>query len=176
MMMQGEGEPALLELKKAEQLSPDLSLVQWGLADYALRHGERADGIARARAAYEARPSFDAKLRYAALLRQASKYDEMRALAAQLVQAVPAYRKDDVREVVKQVLGPTALEPEEPTTVDPSADDLSDLGGPNLKLELPKDTDKPTGGAAPGLNSRGDTQRLQLRDPSQKLQLDLSGK
>ncbi|HEX6239582.1 MAG TPA: hypothetical protein VFZ61_01765 [Polyangiales bacterium] len=176
MMMQGEGEPALHELRKAEQLAPDLSLVQWGLAEYALRHEDRLDGIARARAAYEARPSFDAKLRYAALLRQASKYDEMRALASQLVDAAPAYRKDDVREVVRQVLGPTALEPAEPSTVDPRSDDLSDLGGPNLQLEPPKDTDKTRPGAAPGLNSRGDPQRLQLRDPSQKLQLDLSGK
>jgi tetratricopeptide (TPR) repeat protein/DNA-directed RNA polymerase subunit RPC12/RpoP len=174
MMMRGETEEGSVELKKAEQLAPDLSLVQWGLADLALRQGEREDAIARARRALEARPSFDARLRYAALLRQASKYEEMRALAAQLLAQVPSYRKEEVRGVLLQVLGPTALEPDQPTTVDPSADDLSDLGGPNLQLESPQD--KGAGTAAGRLNSPSDAPRLQLRDPTQKLQLDLSGK
>lgn len=174
LMMQGEREAALVELQKAEKLSPDLSLVQWGLAEYALRQGERDEAVARARRAYEARPSFDSKLRFAALLRQASKYDEMRALATQLIEQIPAYRKEEVRGVIRNVLGPTAFEPEEPKTVDPGADDLSDLGGPDLQLGQP--SDKGPAGSSPGLNSRGDTPRLQLRDPSQKLQLNLSGK
>jgi tetratricopeptide (TPR) repeat protein len=180
LMMQGQREEAELELNKAERLAPDLSLVQWGLAEFALRKGERDEAIARAKRAMEARPSFDGKLRYAALLRQASKYEEMRQLAEQLLTQVPAYRKDEIRSVLLQVLGPTALEPEEqpaadqPTTVDPGADDLSDLAGPDLQLG--RSEDKAGGPAAGRLNSAGDTKRLQLRDPSQKLQLNLSGK
>ena len=61
--------------------------------------------------------------------------------------------------VLLQVLGPTALEPEEqptadqPTTVDPSADDLSDLAGSDVQLGRPEDK---AGGAAAGrLNSAG---------------------
>jgi hypothetical protein len=151
-----------------------LSLVQWGLAEFALRNGERDEAVARARRAYEARPSFDGKLRMAALLRQASKYEEMRKLAEELLAQVPAYRKEEIRGVLLQVLGPTALEPEQPSTVDSSSDDLSDLGGPDLQLAPPDD--KGAGMAAGRLNSAGDTKRLQLRDPSQKLQLNLSGK
>jgi hypothetical protein len=100
----------------------------------------------------------------------------MRALATELVAQAPVYRKDDVRSLIKNVLGPTALEPEPPTTEDMGADDLSDLGAPNLQLEPPSAADKDGSGGAGGLNSRGTPPRLQLRDPSQKLQLNLSGK
>ncbi len=166
-LMQGQLEQAELELNNAERLAPDLSLVQWARADLLLRQGQRDEALARARKAYEARPSFDAGLRFAALLRQAAKYEEMRKLAAQLVERTPSYRRDDIRAVLTSLLGPTALE-SEPGPVDTSADDLSDLGSSDLKLDLPD----PSVGAA----AKQEGSQLRLGQPDRKLRLDLGTK
>jgi tetratricopeptide (TPR) repeat protein len=174
-LMQGQLEQAEHELQTAERLAPDLSLVQWARADLLLRQGERDEALARAQKAYEARPSFDGTLRFAALLRQGGKYDEMRTLAALLVERTPAYRKDEIRTVISAVLGPSALASEQPSEVDRTADDLSDLGAPDLKLDLP--SPQGSGGAsADGLNSPTGPSRLRLGQPDRKLHLDLGTK
>lgn len=136
-MLRGDPDAARAAFEKAEQLAPDLSLVQWGMAEFALRTGEREQALARAQRALAARPSFDAKVRYGALLRQLGRFDDMRKTAHELMALSPEYRKADVRELIETVLGPTALDPIEP---DPSADDLADLGGPDLNLQLGADS------------------------------------
>jgi tetratricopeptide (TPR) repeat protein len=133
LMLKGDAEGARAAFEKAEQLAPDLTLVQWGLAEFALRSGDRESALARAERALAKRPSFDAKVRYAVLLHQAGRYEEMRKVAHELVSLSPEYRKQDVREMLVTLLGPTALDPIEP---DPTADDLADLGGPDLQLKL----------------------------------------
>jgi tetratricopeptide (TPR) repeat protein len=174
-LMQGQTEQAEVELQKAERLAPDLSLVQWAMADLQLRQGRRDEAIARARKAHAARPSFDGTLRFAALLRQAGKYDEMRTLAEQLVTRTPAYRKDEIRTVLAAVLGPTALTSEQPSEVDTTAEDLSDLDAPKLKLDLQEPQAAGAAGAD-GLNSNASPSRLRLGQPDHKLHLDLGTK
>jgi tetratricopeptide (TPR) repeat protein len=174
-MMQGQGERAEVELHRAEQLAPDLSLVQWALCDLELRAAKRDEALARAGKAYASRPSFDGALRFAALLRQAGKYDEMRELSAQLVARTPAYRKDEIRGVISAVLGPSALSIEQPSEVDPSSDDLSDLGRSDLKLDLPAPQVSGAAGAD-GLNSGAGPSRLRLGQSDRKLHLDLGAK
>jgi len=175
LLMQGQLERAEVELEQAERLAPDLSLVQWARADLLMRQEQRQEALTLARKAYEARPSFDGALRFAALLRQAAKYDEMRQLAAQLVERAPSYRRDDIRAVIVGLLGPTALEVEQPSEVDTSADDLSDLGANDLKLDLPT-PGLSTGGGAAGRDSSHEQGRLRLGQPDRKLRLDLGAK
>ena len=93
-------------------------------------------GAARARRAYTLRPSFDAKLRLAALLRAASQHEEMRTLAAELLESAPAYRRDEVRAILSSLLGAGALASDQPTSVDMAADDLSDLAGKDLNCRI----------------------------------------
>jgi tetratricopeptide (TPR) repeat protein len=173
LMLRGELEQGHGELVKAEQLAPSLSAVQWGLAEYALRRGENDEALARAQRALGPRPSFDARLRYAALLRQAGKYEEMRQTAEQLLAQTPAYRKDEIRRVLGAVLGPTAIEPAQPAQPDLRSDDLADLGGPKLDLEPPQDGTGRGAGAAGAGSGAG---KLRLRDPNQGLRLDLGAK
>jgi tetratricopeptide (TPR) repeat protein len=176
LMLRGEMEQARSELDKAEQLAPSLSAVQWGFAEYFVRRGENEEALERAQRAFAVHPSFDAKLRYAALLRQAGKYEEMRKLAELLLAHVPSYRKEDIRQVLSAVLGPTALEPSAPATPDLRADDLSDLGGPKLELKLPGDG-KPLGAARSDDGSSSEAAaKLRLRDSRQGLRLDLGAK
>jgi tetratricopeptide (TPR) repeat protein len=181
-MLRGDADGARAAFERAEQLAPDLSLVQWGLAEYLLRSGEREDALERAERAHRHRPSFDAKVRYGVLLHQAGRYDEMRKLAHELVNLAPEYRKQEVRELVIELLGPTALDPVEP---DPSADDLADLGGPALDLKLGSDSkllgSAPTPPAAPPTVGNGgepvlmlgDPKKLKLGDESTRLKLKL---
>ena len=58
-----------------------------------------------ARRALAARPSFDARLRMGVLLRQAARFDELRALTAELLKMTPAYRQSDVKEMIEQAFG-----------------------------------------------------------------------
>jgi tetratricopeptide (TPR) repeat protein len=173
-LMQGQLEQAEVELGNAERLAPDLSLVQWARADLMLRQGRREDALAVARKAYETRPSFDAGLRYAALLRQAAKYEEMRKLAGQLVERTPSYRRDDIRGVLSALLGPTALEGE-PGPAGADAEDVSDLAGSDLKLDLPAPGLSGPAGSA-GSAAKQDGTRLRLGQPDRKLHLDMGTK
>jgi len=181
-MLRGDVDAARVAFETAERNSPDLSLVQWGLAEYALRQGDRATALAKAEQAVKHRPSFDAKVRYGVLLRQAGRFEEMRKVAHELVDLTPAYRKDEVRELLTTVLGPTALDAIEP---DPSADDLADLGGPDHDLKLGADSPllnpsepqlAPPEGAAGGhepVLMLGDQKKLKLGGDENKLQLNL---
>jgi tetratricopeptide (TPR) repeat protein len=179
-MLRDEMDEGKRELDKAEKLSPDLSLVQWAYAEYFMRLGDREAALARGERAFESHPSFDAKLRYAVLLRQAGRYEPMRKLAHEIVDGSPAYRKSELKELIGAVLGPTALDPVVP---DPSADDLSDLGGENLDLKLgSKQLEGPNAAssAAPGAEDPAgplilgaDPSKLRLRGGSEKLKLEL---
>ncbi len=182
-MMQGDLDSGLTELRQAEALAPDLSLIQWGFAEYYMRKGDRESALARGQAALAKRPSFDGRLRFAVLLRQAGKYDEMREQARTMLASAPEYRKQEVKELIGAVLGPTALDE---VDADPTTDDLSDVGaadtgeqtddskldalgspavGAGLKLGAPP-------GADPLILS-DEPPKLRLRGSSEKLELKL---
>lgn len=178
MTLKGDNDTASAELARAEDLAPDLSLVWWAKAERMLRDGEKAGAVALAERALKAGPSFDARLRYGMILRQAGKYEDMRKVAHELVALAPSYRKSELEDLIKRALGPTALDPIEP---DPSADDLQDLGGPDLDLKLDKpkllgDSRPPEPKQAePGepLILLGDPSKLRLRGSSEDLKLKL---
>jgi len=100
-----------------------------------------------------------------------------------LLDVSPSYRKQEVRDLIEAVLGPTALDPLE---ADPAADDLADLGGPDLNLRLGQGSKllgEPEGkkglelgqpgAAADPLILLGEPSKLRLRGSSDKLQLRL---
>jgi tetratricopeptide (TPR) repeat protein len=109
-LMRGEAEQARVELEAAERLAPDLSMIAWAQAEQLFRAGDRDQALAVARRALAARPSFDARLRMGVLLRQAARFDELRALTNELLTMTPAYRQSDVKEMVQQAFGPAALD------------------------------------------------------------------
>ncbi len=177
-MMQGDLDAAFSELRKAETLAPDLSLIQWGFAEYYMRKGDRESALSRGKAALARRPSFDGRLRYAVLLRQAAKFEEMREQAHAMLDLAPEYRKQEVKELIAAVLGPTALDTVEaqPSAEDVGADPALGLklgGGSKLLGEGASDLklDAPTG--ADPLILSGEASKLRLRSSSEKLELKL---
>jgi tetratricopeptide (TPR) repeat protein len=176
--IKGDADAARAELERAEQLAPDLSLVQWALAEKHLREGDREGALARAERALGSRPSFDAKLRHAVILRQAGKYDEMRKVAHELVAMGPDYRKGELAQLVKSALGPTALDELEGEEAgdEPAAGATAQLPDLNLQLDKPSLLGDPREGAArPGGGQGGAGDPLILLGDPSKLRLRGSG-
>ncbi len=147
-MMRGEADQARAELDAAERLAPDLSMIAWARAEQLFRAGDRDQALDVARRALTAKPSFDAHIRMGVLLRQATRFDELRALTEELLKMTPAYRQSDVKEMVQQAFGPAALDADAsdveveapPTTEDlgsaPKLEEPSLLGGGGSKYKL----------------------------------------
>ena len=182
LLLKGDMDAARTELLQAQKLSPELSSPAWRLLDIEARSGASPEVLERARALRDQRPSFEARLHYALLLRQGSKYDEMRKAAHELYDFVPPDRKNEVRELLLSALGPTALDAAEP---DMDAQDLAGLGVPTPDLKLSPGgllaepspgqlkLDGPKGEAGDPLILLGDPSKLRLRGSSDKLQLKL---
>jgi tetratricopeptide (TPR) repeat protein len=183
LLLRGDMDAARTELLQAQKLSPELSSPAWRLLDIDARSGASGEVLERAKALRDERPSFEARLHYALLLRQGSKYEDMRKAAHELYDFVPSYRKDEVRELLMQALGPTALEPVE---AEEAEDDLAGgLGEPGgLKLSPGSGLlaepgqgglklDGSNGTAGDPLILLGDPSKLRLHGSSDKLQLKL---
>jgi tetratricopeptide (TPR) repeat protein len=177
-MMRGEPEEAERELAQAQKLAPDLSLVSWAQAEYWLRAGEREQALALARRALDARPSFDARLRMGVLLRQAGRYDELRSEAQALLAMSPPYRANEVRELIKTVLGPAALDAAAASDDDnaalppPEAPKL-EPGSDMTKKLLDLDEEPARGPSLRDPDESGSDTKLRLRDNTDRLQLQL---
>jgi tetratricopeptide (TPR) repeat protein len=169
-LVRGEPVEARTELARAEELAPDLSLVQWALAELQLREGDRDAGLATARRALAARPSFDARVRMGVLLRQATRFDELREQAKQLLAMAPAYRQSEVRELISNVMGPAALDAD-------ARDVEAEQAAGEATADLPEPSLVPPGAASPGGENgapEGAAPSFRLRDSNQKLQLNLA--
>ncbi len=172
-LMRGEPEQARAQLDEAERLAPDLSLVQWARAELLLRSGEEERGLAVARHALHARPSFDGRLRMGVLLRQAGRYDDLRKESEALLAMAPPYRKSEVRELLQRALGPAALDGEAAE----GAAGEGEAGGPKLELgsgspalTQPAPTLEPPALVSPETPSGP---KLHLRDQDERLKLKL---
>jgi tetratricopeptide (TPR) repeat protein len=149
-LMRGDSEQAKSELEAAERLAPDLSMIAWAQAEQLFRSGDRDQALEVARRALAARPSFDARLRMGVLLRQATRFDELRALTAELLKMTPAYRQSDVKEMIQQAFGPAALD--------------ADARDPEVEgVEQPPAADLPTKLEEPSLRLRGNDSKFKLK-------------
>ncbi len=178
------------ELRRAEELDPELPMLPMLWANYYLATHEAERAAEKAMEAVERRPhDWTVRLNAARVLRVAGRYDEMRRQAHRILEDAPAGQEQAVRQLIEQVLGPTALEEvaEELEDEEWAEGDL-----PNADFQLGGDSALLGGQDAPGpslggggsllgegeegggpLLNLGDPSTLQLREPGSQLRLDL---
>ena len=170
----GEREQARAALDKAASLDPDLPALPLTRAELLASGGELEAALAEARRAVTAKPSNpQARLLVGRLLRQAGRYDEMRTEARATLALAPPALRERTAELIKRLLGPTALEaPTDVPDADPAAGAASP-DAPRLQLGASPDAPKlrllPDGpGASPqsgALRGAPDAPRLRLAEP-----------
>ena len=112
-LAQQENDDALRELETAKRIDPDLHTLPILFANYYAVTGEFDHALEFAKQAVAHRPHDpQGHLLLARLYRQASRYDDMRKEAKAALEAVPSAQRDGMREVLKQVLGPTVFDDE----------------------------------------------------------------
>lgn len=176
---------AKAELEQAERLEPRMAMLPLAWSQYYASGNELPQAIASAEQAVKLRPDNpQTHLTLARMYRQASDFDRMRVEAHRVMELTPGSQRERMREVIKAVLGPTALE--EPIELaeppdagaataevalpDPGSLDLSkgssvlggdDSTGPRLRQP------------SSGLNLDPEGSKLRLRSPGSGLKLDL---
>lgn len=106
-----EPDEALHELQTAERLDPDLHLLPALWANYYAGTGDLDRGVEYARRAVDASAGDpQTRLMAARIYRMASRYDDMRREARAVLEATPSARRDQMSQLIRQLLGPTALE------------------------------------------------------------------
>jgi Tfp pilus assembly protein PilF len=162
-----ERDLARAELTQAEHLDPKLPALPMAWAELYATSGDLMQAQSRAEEAVRARPkSPETHLLLARVHRQAGHYDAMRTEARKVLELAPASQKDQITQVLRAVLGPTALE-----TDAPEPGDAPSVAGPGSSPDTPQ-LAAPSG--EPGsLQLRAGEPKLQLGGGS-KLKLDLS--
>lgn len=184
-LARSEVEESGAELRRAEELDPSLPMLPMLWANYYLATRDVDSAVEKAMEAIERRPhDWTVRLNAARVLRVAGRYDDMRREARQILADAPPGQEPAVRQLIEQVLGPTALE--EPLGEE---EELETAEGalPNPDFDLASDSmllggeGGGSGGTAPSLLgdeepllNMGDPSKLRLRDPGSDLQLDLS--
>jgi Tfp pilus assembly protein PilF len=148
-----ERDEARAELTQADRLDPTLPALPMAWAELYAGSGDLMQAEQKAREAVRARPkSPETHLLLARIHRQAGHYDAMRQEARSVLELAPASQKDQITQVLKAVLGPTALEVSDATEPRDVASPVPDpgslqlgagepklrLGGSKLKLDLTK--------------------------------------
>jgi len=174
-----ERDMAERELRRAEELDPTLPHLPMLWANYYMMTHDPEQAVVRAREAIERRPhDWQTRLGAARVMREAGYYDEMREQAHRVLADAPRERAAAVRELIAQVLGPTALE-------EPLEDEGAE-GLPGSDFQLGEDSALLGGGTGPrlggsllgdddtGLLNGQDDSTLRLREPGSGLQLNLN--
>lgn len=150
-LARAESDLARAELTLAEQLDPGLPALPLAWAELYASSGDLAQAQQKAEEGVRLRPkSIESHLLLARVLRQAGRYDDMRREAQAILSLSPASQRDQVTQVLKAVLGPTALsssagdgeedsEPAEPELGDREPGALQ-LGSGEPKLRLGGDS------------------------------------
>jgi hypothetical protein len=159
-MSRGETDMARAELEHAERIDATLPALSIAWAEWYAGRGDLAMATQRAESAVRARPkSPETRLVLARIYRAASRFDDMRAQARAIFEAMPAGAKERTRSLLLNVLGPTALEA--PTTPTDATAPTTAGGSPSLSTP----TDLQLGAGEP---------KLRLGAGSGKLKLNLS--
>jgi len=195
-----EGEPdlALEQLQTAQRNDPDLHTLPGLWAGYHATVGENEQAVESAREAVERNPwDVQTRLMAARIYRQAGRFEDMRREAREVVERTPSGQRQDMEQLVRRLLGATALEApledepleDEPLEDEPLGDDDDSfqLGAGDRPLGTPgagrpsllddgAGAAVPPGGVDP-LPSLGDPSRLQLGGSGggNRPRLDLGG-
>ena len=180
-MVSLERAQARASLEKAEALDPQMPTLPLAWAQLHLEGGEVEQAIVRGEQAVKQRPDNpQVHLMMGRIYRQASRYDDMRRAARRVMELVPDAQKQPTRDVIRQLLGPTAFESIEEedalgATQPPAADGLdlakgssllgSDEAEPEVRL-LDDGADNPLEGS---LQLPSDMPKLQLGEGSKLL-------
>lgn len=113
-MANAEPEDALDELGTAERLDADLHILPGLYANYYAGTGDLDRAVEYARRAIDANPAdLQARLMAARIFRQAARYDDMRREARAVLEATPEARRDQMEDLIHELLGPSALDEDE---------------------------------------------------------------
>lgn len=140
-----ESDLARSELAEAERIDPNFHLLPQLWASYHLMNGETDKAIEHARASIARNPAdVQAHLLAARIYRHAGRYDLMRREAHEVMDLTSPSRRAEMRQVIEQMLGPTALEPIEddlePLLADGSEEEedaLGDVESGSMRLDSP---------------------------------------
>ncbi|HKP58042.1 MAG TPA: hypothetical protein VJV78_15025, partial [Polyangiales bacterium] len=110
-LARAERDEARAELTQAERLDPNLPALPMAWAELYAGSGDLMQAESKAREAVRLRPkSPETHLLLARIHRQAGHYDAMRQEARTVLELAAPAQKDQIAQVLKAVLGPTALE------------------------------------------------------------------
>ncbi len=126
-----EPDEALHELETAQRLDPDLHLLPALWANYYASTGELDRAVEYARQAVDASAGDpQTRLMAARIYRMAGRYDDMRREARAVLDATPSGRQDQMSQLIRQLLGPSALDaPMDEEELDDEALDDEGEGG-----------------------------------------------
>lgn len=110
-LARGEADLARSELEQAQRIDPQLHQLPQLWAMYYATTGDLPRAVERAQHAVEANPDIQTRLLAARIYRQAARYDLMRREARAVLDRTPSRREAEMRELIRRMLGPTALEP-----------------------------------------------------------------
>lgn len=131
-----EPDQALAELNTAQRLDPDLHLLPALWANYYANEGDLDRAVEYARRAVDASAGdLQTRLMAARIYRQASRYDDMRREARAVMDATPSGRREQMEQLIRQLLGPTALEEPLDEEDDEPLDEEDGEGSEGLTLD-----------------------------------------
>lgn len=163
----GQNERARVELETARSLSADSPAVSAVWAQYHLATDDPIAAAGKMGRAIELDPeNWQLRVQAVGVYLAAGDEDRARANANKALEQIAPNRRDQLRNYLEQLLGPGALSGDAPKAP-PSAVDLE---LPDPTLGAPADASKKDGEPALML---GDPSDLRLRDPDEKLKLDL---
>jgi tetratricopeptide (TPR) repeat protein len=183
----GEREPAFTELKEADRIDPELPNLALLWSHYFATQGDLVRALEKAEQGVARRPNdAQAHLMLGRIYRENGQLDQMRRQAQRVLELVPTTQRAEMEQMVRQLLGPTALDQTADDIlgaddVGPSATpedlDLSQgsklLGGPAAAPAAPAaPSEQPVAPDGP-LLMLGDPSKLHLAGPGGKLQLKL---
>jgi Flp pilus assembly protein TadD len=164
---------ARAELEAAQVLAPDAPMLWAGWAQYHLAEDDAGSASASIRRAVELDPdNWQLRLQAAGVFDRAGEADAARASVAAALDLVAPDKRSKVREYATRMIGPQVLEDglEEGEAPARAQDDLAGLDLPDPTVPaLPAAGER---SADPALQL-GDPSSLRLRDPDQRLELDL---
>jgi len=190
----GAREPAFNELKEADRIDPELPNLALLWAHYFATQGDLDRALEKAEQGVARRPNdAQAHLMLGRIYRETGRLDQMRRSAQRVLELVPSTQRAETEQMVRQLLGPTALDQtsdeiiagdDEVPTADGAGLDLSRgsklLGNapptPTTPSLLPE-VDAPPAGATDQQGPvlmLGDPSKLRLAGPGGKLQLKLA--
>ncbi|HMI93087.1 MAG TPA: tetratricopeptide repeat protein [Polyangiales bacterium] len=173
-LARGERDQARAELDKAQALDPGLPSLLLSYAELHASGGQLEQAIGEAQRAVDARPGNpQARLLLARIYREAGRYDAMREQARKVLALAPAALQERTRELLKRLLGPSALDQDPAPSADSAEPALPGVASPSdpLKLDAPG-AGRPTAPGPGTLQGSPAEPKLRLTEPGARLKLE----